>query len=357
MEFKFHCPHCDRSLAADEELIGLVIQCPDCDGTIKVPGTQIDENLPIAAPAPAPTPPQEPARQTNVSAGNPMVEDPKSGLPLAALLLGIGGIFTCGLTAVPAVICGHLAVRRSRISGRAVEMKTIVGMILGYLVIGVFSISFVLGILAGLVSPDSKPVDRDHKEQVPADAPPDKKERENPRMSFEKDSYEEEEWDWAAADKAKRQAAAEKAEADRLARADKKETVHKEGDSIHVGYTTYAVKRSWWSTKLSDNQFLNKSPNATYLFVEIYVRNNDKKARMVPPFQLIDENGAEYDSSSNAVMVDGAIGLLETLNPSVNKQGFIVFDVPKNRKYRMKLSGGYWSGSNAYVQLNPKNKR
>jgi len=217
MEFKFHCPHCDRRLAADEKLIGRTVQCPDCDGAIQVPAPAsrvqptftastssapepktspkretkacpycAEEILAKAkkckhcgemlyasrktqqqeqpAPVPTPAPRQNPVLQTTASAGNLMVEDRKSRLTLAALLLGIGGIFTYGLTAVPAVICGHLAVRRSRVGGRAIEIKTIVGMILGYLVIGVW----VLAILAGLVLPDSKPVDRDHKEQVQA---------------------------------------------------------------------------------------------------------------------------------------------------------------------------------------------
>ena len=37
----------------------------------------------------------------------------------------------------------------------------------------------------------------------------------------------------------------------------KAEAVRKEGDSVHVGYMTYAVWRSWWSNRLSDNQFLD----------------------------------------------------------------------------------------------------
>jgi len=137
----------------------------------------------------------------------------------------------------------------------------------------------------------------------------------------------------------------------------KTEAVRKEGESVHVGYTTYAVWRSWWSNRLSDNQFLDQPPNAAYLFVELTVRNDDKKARMVPPLKLVDENGAEYDASSNAWAVEGAIGILESLNPSVSKQGFIVFDVPKNRKYKLKLSGGYWSAEVEYVQLAPKESR
>jgi hypothetical protein len=134
-------------------------------------------------------------------------------------------------------------------------------------------------------------------------------------------------------------------------------TVSKEGDNVHVGYMTYAVWQSWWSNRLSDNQFLDQRPNAAYLFVELTVRNNDKQARTVPPLELIDENDAEYEASSNGWAVKGAIDILESLNPSVSKQGFVVFDVPKDRKYRLKLSGGYWSSEDAYVQLAPKSNR
>lgn len=130
--------------------------------------------------------------------------------------------------------------------------------------------------------------------------------------------------------------------------------IHAEGDTVHVGYTSYVVWRSWWSNRLSNNQFLDQRPNAMYLFVDVTVRNNDKKARMVPPFTLVDENGAEYEASSNGWAVEGSIGIIESLNPSVSKQGFVVFDVPKDRQYRLKLSGGYWSGEDAYVRLTPK---
>ena len=133
--------------------------------------------------------------------------------------------------------------------------------------------------------------------------------------------------------------------------------VYKEAETVHVGYNSYAVWQSWWSSSLSSNQFLDQRPNAMYLFVRLTVRNDDKKPRMVPPFKLLDENGAEYEASSNAWAVEGSIGILENLNPSVSKQGFVVFDVPKAHKYRLKLSGGYWSAKDAYVQLNPKDSR
>lgn len=135
------------------------------------------------------------------------------------------------------------------------------------------------------------------------------------------------------------------------------EAGRKEGDTVHVGYTTYRVLQSWWSYNLSDNKFCDQPPNAHYLFVELTVRNDDKKARTVPPLTLIDENGAEYETSSHRFCVEEAIGFLESLNPSVSTQGLIVFDVPRDRNYRLQLSGGYWSTEDAYVHLAPKVSR
>ena len=131
----------------------------------------------------------------------------------------------------------------------------------------------------------------------------------------------------------------------------RKEKLYGMKETANVGYTTYAVWRAWWSDRLSDNEFLDQSPDAAYLFVELTVRNDDKKARMVAPFKLIDDSGNEYQPSSNAWAVEGSIGLLKTLNPDVSKQGFIVFDVPKGRNYKLKVSGGFWSAEDALFQI------
>jgi hypothetical protein len=129
-----------------------------------------------------------------------------------------------------------------------------------------------------------------------------------------------------------------------------------EGEQFLVGYTGYGVWRSWWSPRLTANTFLDQPPNAKYLFVLLSVFNNDNKARDVPPFKLVDENGAEYDADARGYMLPGSIGLIETLNPSVTKVGFVVFDVPPERHYRLVLSGGFWSKENAFVKLDPASK-
>jgi hypothetical protein len=111
------------------------------------------------------------------------------------------------------------------------------------------------------------------------------------------------------------------------------------------------VWKAFYRNKLSDNQFLNQAPDATYLFVELTVRNDDKQARTIAPFKLVDENGSEYETSSKAWSVDGGIGILHSLNPSVSKKGYIVFDVPRGKRYKLKITGGYWSSDEALVDL------
>lgn len=123
------------------------------------------------------------------------------------------------------------------------------------------------------------------------------------------------------------------------------------GDTVAVGYTSYAVWKAWWSDSLSSNSFMNESPNAAYLFVDLTVRNNDKKARTIPPFKLIDSRGAEYDTSANAWQADNAFSVLEDLNPDVSKQGVIVFDVPKKSGYKLKVDGGFWSSEAEVIDL------
>jgi len=126
---------------------------------------------------------------------------------------------------------------------------------------------------------------------------------------------------------------------------------HKMNETVQIGYTTYAVWNARWSDQLSDNRFLDPPPNAKYLFVELTVRNNDNKARSIPPFELIDTSGAEYEASPHGWAVDGSIGLFDSLNPGVSKQGFVVFDVPQGKQYHLKVSGGYWSGEDTLIEI------
>jgi len=132
-------------------------------------------------------------------------------------------------------------------------------------------------------------------------------------------------------------------------------TVYSQGQTVQIGYTSYLVSDSWWSMTLSDNEYLDQKPDAVYLFVNLTVKNNDKEPREIPSFKLIDENNAEYEVSSKGWSVSGSIGVLDSLNPDVQKSGTIVFDVPAGHKYKLLVSGGYWSGDSALITLTPNN--
>lgn len=131
---------------------------------------------------------------------------------------------------------------------------------------------------------------------------------------------------------------------------------YKEGQEIKIGYTSYLVTKSWYAKELSDDSgFLHEKPDGIFLLVQIKVTNKDKEARMIAPFKLVDQKQAEYESSSKGFLNKKSLGILDNLNPNVSKEGYLVFDLPKEKNnYQLKVSGGYWSNENALVKLQPK---
>lgn len=83
-------------------------------------------------------------------AGYVAQQAPTSGLAIASLICGIVSIFLCylnGLPAVPAVICGHLALRRIRDSGEMIGGRglAIAGLVTGY--IGIVAQLAIIGMI------------------------------------------------------------------------------------------------------------------------------------------------------------------------------------------------------------------
>lgn len=67
-DFKFNCPHCKQSLEAPEEMLGQTINCPACQGALKLPkpDPQPPRPLPRPSPPPAPTAPPPIQKQQSV---------------------------------------------------------------------------------------------------------------------------------------------------------------------------------------------------------------------------------------------------------------------------------------------------
>jgi hypothetical protein len=67
---------------------------------------------------------------------------PTNGLAIAALICGIAEMFTLGLSAIPAIILGHLAHGQIRRTGERGDGMAIAGLVFGYLGIGLWTLIF-----------------------------------------------------------------------------------------------------------------------------------------------------------------------------------------------------------------------
>ena len=107
-EIHFGCPRCGKKLRAPARVAGGKIKCPGCEAILRVPtrGPQ-----PAAARA---APPAAAPGAVHAHAQAQAVVVRTSALAVSSLVLGILGLLCFGiLTALPGVICGHMA--RSRI--------------------------------------------------------------------------------------------------------------------------------------------------------------------------------------------------------------------------------------------------
>jgi uncharacterized membrane protein len=95
-----------------------------------------------AGPIPIPAPPPWQA-QGQGQAWPPSTASHTNGTATAALILGFLEFFTMGLTAIPAIICGHIARSQIRRTGEQGDGMAVAGLVLGYLAV-VFGVLIVL---------------------------------------------------------------------------------------------------------------------------------------------------------------------------------------------------------------------
>ena len=65
-------------------------------------------------------------------------EEELSALPIWAFTLGVFALLTFGLTAVPSIICGHLALARERTRRSFAKSVALTGLAIGYVGVAVF---------------------------------------------------------------------------------------------------------------------------------------------------------------------------------------------------------------------------
>src|SRR6266487_2524824 len=80
-----------------------------------------------------------------------------NSLARASLVLGVAEFFTMGLTAIPAIICGHMAKREMRQTGQRGDGLATSGLVLGYMAVIFWGILIVLSIVGAVISATGTP--------------------------------------------------------------------------------------------------------------------------------------------------------------------------------------------------------
>jgi DNA-directed RNA polymerase subunit RPC12/RpoP len=130
---QFNCAHCQQFLEARLEDAGATIQCPRCNGSLRVPA--------MTAATVADVPP--PLRAAKTSAG-----------AIWSFVLSLLSVLCFGpLTGIPAIICGHVAysnINKSQgtLTGGGLAVA---GLVIGYIATAVWILLFALGVVGALI--------------------------------------------------------------------------------------------------------------------------------------------------------------------------------------------------------------
>jgi uncharacterized membrane protein len=92
--------------------------------------------FPAAWPVPAYAPPP------------PVAVSGTNSMAVAAMVLGVAEFFTAGLTAIPAVICGHIARRQMKLTTQRGDGLATGGLVLGYMAIIFWTVLIVASLVA-----------------------------------------------------------------------------------------------------------------------------------------------------------------------------------------------------------------
>ena len=129
------------------------------------------------------------------------------------------------------------------------------------------------------------------------------------------------------------------------------------GQPTEVGNFIYTVEKTNFRKSIGD-EFLNQQADGIYLLVTLSIKNISNESRTLDNslFKLTDDNGTEYESStdgSTALEFSGGKSIfLKQCQPNITTKGTLVFEVPQKSEYNLHLSGGFWNGTTAVIRIN-----
>jgi len=137
------------------------------------------------------------------------------------------------------------------------------------------------------------------------------------------------------------------------------EVTNKIGDAVTVGYFTFTVDKAEQKASVG-GQYSSSTASGIYQLVFVTALNNDKEPRYVDSnmFKLVDSQGREFTTSTEATtsytLSQGGKWdfFLKQLNPGLEQEGALIFDIPKDATgLKLEVKGGFGSSKKAYIQL------
>lgn len=138
--------------------------------------------------------------------------------------------------------------------------------------------------------------------------------------------------------------------------AEEETTKAKVGEEFELGEMTFVAESVEDQKRVGDDILGKDASGGVFKVVRVSVTNNSQEAIMMDTsyFKLIEEDGTEYSSDSEASMyVDPENNFfVEEINPKTTKTGYVAFDVPaETGSLELQVQTGFWGTETGLISL------
>lgn len=134
------------------------------------------------------------------------------------------------------------------------------------------------------------------------------------------------------------------------------------GDNVSIDNVTFKVNKVTSNGEIkSGNEFIDSAKaSGKFIILDVSIKNGKKEALTMDSsyFQLKTKDGTAYDTSTDGdvlmVIPEKKQLFLEQLNPGIQKDGILVFDVPKSLKVSdvyLNCQTGFWGTQDVKINL------
>ena len=120
-----------------------------------------------------------------------------------------------------------------------------------------------------------------------------------------------------------------------------------QGEKATVGFVTYNVFEAQWLPQIGDG-LMARVPADRYFQIRISVSNGGASEFLIPPLNLMDDDGKLITELSDGTGVPNWLGMSRKVNSAETVDGLIVFDAPA-RHYRLQVESD--TGVQALIDL------